>query len=133
LALFSGHHEMQSLLDDPGRSGWALAGIALLRLVTLLACLATGWFGGEIFPAAVLGMAAAMAVAAPFGADAVTICGLAGMAASGAVVLKRPIAAFLLFLIFVPSGYVVVVALAVAVAGAFLRADEPAADAGQGH
>jgi H+/Cl- antiporter ClcA len=58
---------MVALLDAPECSSWALAGIALLRRVTLLACLATGWFGGEIFPAAVLGMAAARAVAAPFG------------------------------------------------------------------
>jgi H+/Cl- antiporter ClcA len=128
LALFSGHHEMQDLLDDPGRSGWALAGIAVLRLVTLLACLATGWFGGEIFPASALGMAAAMAVASPLGADAVTVAGVAGMAAAGAVVLRRPIAAFLLFLVFVPPGYVVVVALAAAVAGGLLSTHVPAAE-----
>jgi len=101
--------------------------------VTLLACLATGWFGGEIFPASALGMAAAMAVASPFGTDAVTICGLAGMAAAGAVVLGRPIAAFLVFLVFVPPGYVVVVALAAAVAGGFLRTQDSVTGTGPAH
>lgn len=126
LTLFSGHHEIQELLDGVGeRTGWVLVGLAALKALATLACLGTGWFGGEIFPAAMIGTTLGLAVAEVSGTDAVAACAGAGMVAACAVMLRRPVAALLMFLFFLPPGALVAAALGAGVGAAVLAATEP--------
>jgi H+/Cl- antiporter ClcA len=124
LVLFSGHHQMQSLLDGEVSGSLGLIALAVARLVALLACLATGWFGGEIFPAAMVGMAAAMGVGMLVGTDASVVLGVAGMVGAGVAVLRRPVAGFLLFVVVLPASYAGAVALAAVVAAVLCRTVE---------
>ena len=131
LVLFSGHHEIQELLDDTATLGAAaLLGIAALKLVATVGVLATGWAGGEIFPAAMIGSALGLAVAAVSGTDAVGGCLAAGLIAASAATMRKPVAALLVLLVFLPTGTFVAGALGAAVAAAALRAthDEPSDD-----
>ncbi|MGB0100103.1 MAG: chloride channel protein, partial [Nocardioides sp.] len=64
LSLFSGEHQGQALIDSAGDvTALTLTVLVAAKLVATLACLGTGWFGGQIFPAVFTGMAAAMALA----------------------------------------------------------------------
>lgn len=123
LALFSGHAEMQQLFDELGeRSAAVLLGIAAVKVVAVLACLATGWFGGEVFPAAMVGTTLALAVAEVGGTEGTAAVAAAGMVAAAAVALHRPVAALLLFVFFIPAGTLVAAALGAAVGAAVLSA-----------
>jgi H+/Cl- antiporter ClcA len=125
--LFSGHVQMQLLLDG-GASGWQSLGLAALRAVALLACLATGWFGGEVFPVSAVGMAVAMGLVTPFGTDATLIAGVAAMTAAAAVAIRRPLAAFLIYAALLPTSVLALVGLAVAVAAGVLSAGQASKD-----
>ncbi len=127
LALFSGHHQIQELFDSTGeRTALVLVGLALLKLLAVVACLATGWYGGEIFPAAMVGTTLGLAVAEVTGTDAVAAVAVAGLVGSAAVALHRPIAALLVFVFFIPTGTLVAAALGAAVGAGVLRATTPA-------
>ncbi|MCJ8191398.1 chloride channel protein [Sphingomicrobium aestuariivivum] len=116
LALFSGHEGIQHVYNEVATIGaWALVGLALVKAVALVACLATGWFGGQIFPAAMVGTTLGLAVAALFGGDAVAGAAAAGLVAASAVLMQRPVAALLVFLFFLPGGTLVASALGAAV------------------
>ncbi len=104
LTLFSGEHQGQDLLDTlEERTFLALLALVILKLVATLACLATGWFGGQIFPAIFAGMAAGLLVSVVFAAAPVTAVFAAGAGAAGAVVLRRPLAVTLFLLFFFPA------------------------------
>jgi H+/Cl- antiporter ClcA len=75
-----------------------------LKLVATLACLSTGWFGGQIFPSVFVGMAAALALAEVWTAVPVGAAAAAGGAAAASAVLRRPLATVLILLLFFPFG-----------------------------
>lgn len=103
LTLFSGEHQAQELVDTIAeRSAWGLLALAALKILATLACLTTGWFGGHIFPAVFVGMAAALIVVAVFPDAPVTPLAAAGAGAAGVAVLRRPVAMILLLLLFFP-------------------------------
>ncbi|CUR56151.1 membrane hypothetical protein [metagenome] len=104
LTLFSGEHQGQDLLDSlEERTALALLALVALKLVATLACMATGWFGGQIFPAIFAGMAAGLMVSAVFSSAPVTAVFAAGAGAAGAAVLRRPLAVTLFLLFFFPA------------------------------
>jgi H+/Cl- antiporter ClcA len=139
LALFSGQHEGQQLLDQAAqRTAWSLLGLVALKLVATLACLTTGWFGGQIFPAVFAGMAAALIVVALFPSAPVGPVAAAGAGAAATAVLRRPLASVLMMLFFFPPTAVLaltagagVAMLAVQLLGD--RAPEPAPLSPGGH
>ncbi|MCB0908478.1 MAG: chloride channel protein [Nocardioidaceae bacterium] len=127
-SLFSGHDQMQLLLD--GRAaGWEAFALAVLRAVALVACLSTGWFGGEVFPVSAVGMAVAVGLATPFGSQATMVAGVAAMVAAGAGAIRRPLAAFLIYAALLPTAVLPLVGLAVAVAAGVLSAGRASGDA----
>jgi H+/Cl- antiporter ClcA len=133
LGLFSGEHQGQDLIDSAGeQAATALLVLVAVKLVATLACLGTGWFGGQIFPAVFAGMAAAMVLAEAWSAVPLGAVVAAGGAASASAVLRRPLAVVLILLFFFPLGAVLplavgagVGALAVALLGD--RAPRPTA------
>lgn len=131
LALRSGHHETQALLDGVGERGaLALLGIAAVRSVALLACLSSGWFGGEIFPAAMVGVTVGLVVADLAGTHAVAACAAAGLVAASATMMQRPVAALLVMVFFLPAGTLVPAAVGAALAAGVLAWLRPAATGG---
>lgn len=105
LSLFSGEHEGQELIDSAGDlAASAFLGLVVLKLVATLACLSTGWFGGQIFPSVFMGMAAALALAEVWSAVPVGAAVAAGGAAAASAVLRRPLATVLILLLFFPLG-----------------------------
>jgi H+/Cl- antiporter ClcA len=105
LSLFSGEHQGQELIDSAGdQAATVFLGLAALKLAATLACLSTGWFGGQIFPSVFMGMAAALALAEAWSAIPVGAAAAAGGAAAAAAVLRRPLAVVLILLFFFPFG-----------------------------
>lgn len=102
LVLFSGHHEIQQILDSPIGIGNLLVVVALKTLV-LIACLAGGWYGGQIFPLAFIGAGAALVVAELVNSSATLGLVAAGFVAASAVGIKRPAFALLIGFILFPS------------------------------
>ena len=112
LTLFSGEHQGQVLID----SAWQKAAsafllIAVVKVVATLACLGTGWFGGQIFPSVFLGMATALAVQALWDSASVGAVVAAGAGAAASAVLRRPLATVLILLFFFPVGAVLPLAV----------------------
>ena len=87
----------------------------MLKLVATLACLSTGWFGGQIFPAVFVGMAAALVVATAFDAVPSGPAVAAGAGAAAVVVLRRPLASVLILLFFFPLDSVLALTVGAAV------------------
>lgn len=139
LALFSGQHEGQQLLDEAAeRTAWGLLALVALKLVATLACLTTGWFGGQIFPAVFAGMAAALTVVALFPSAPVGPVAAAGAGAAATAVLRRPLASVLMMLFFFPPTAVLALTLGAGVATLAVqllgdRAPEPAPLSPGGH
>ena len=118
LVLFSGHHEIQEILDSPIGIGNLLVVVALKTLV-LIACLAGGWYGGQIFPLAFIGAGTALVVAELVNSSATLGLVAAGFVAASAVGIRRPALALLLgFVLFpattwIPMLFATVIAVAV--------------------
>ena len=105
LALFSGEHQGQDLIDSAGtRAATAFLVLAAVKVVATVACLGTGWFGGQIFPAVFAGMAAAMVLTEAWSAVPLGAAVAAGGAAAASAVLRRPLAVVLILLFFFPLG-----------------------------
>jgi H+/Cl- antiporter ClcA len=102
LVLFSGHHEIQEILDSPIGVGNLLVVVALKTLV-LIACLAGGWYGGQIFPLAFIGAGTALLVAELVNSSATLGLVAAGFVAASAVGIKRPAFALLIGFILFPA------------------------------
>ncbi|WP_141015333.1 chloride channel protein [Nocardioides sambongensis] len=106
LALFSGSHGSEDLIADVAQySAWALLGLAGLKLLATVACMSTGWFGGQIFPAVFMGLAVGLAVAAAFPGAPMAPAAAAGTAAAGTAVLRRPLAVVLILLFYFPADH----------------------------
>jgi H+/Cl- antiporter ClcA len=102
LVLFSGHHEIQEILDSPIGIGNLLVVVALKTLV-LIACLAGGWYGGQIFPLAFIGAGTALVVAELVNSSATLGLVAAGFVAASAVGIRRPALALLLGFVLFPA------------------------------
>lgn len=117
LTLFSGQHQTDELLGELAEHGaWALIALALLKLVATLACLATGWFGGQIFPAIFAGLAIALALTPAFPDAPVGVVVAAGAGAATTAVLRRPLASVLLLLFYFPPELLIAMVVGSAVA-----------------
>nr|WP_258562847.1 chloride channel protein [Nocardioides sp. MAH-18] len=117
LSLFSGEHQGQELIDSAGdQAPTAFLLLAVVKLVATLACLGTGWFGGQIFPTVFVGMAAAMVLTEAWSAVPLGAAVAAGGAAAATAVLRRPLAVVLILLFFFPFGAVLPLAVGAAVA-----------------
>ena len=136
LSLFSGEHQGQDLIDSAGsQAATAFLVLAAVKVVATVACLGTGWFGGQIFPAVFAGMAASMVLTEAWSAVPLGAAVAAGGAAAASAVLRRPLAVVLILLFFFPIGALLplavgagVGALAVALLGD--RAPRPSGLAG---
>lgn len=100
LTLFSGEHELGQVLTNGAQIGvFMLILLALVKLVTLSICLATGFPGGFVFPlffsAGALGYAIHLLL--PFISLPVCIVGM--LAGIGGGVMRMPFAAILLLLV----------------------------------
>jgi chloride channel protein, CIC family len=105
LSLFSGEHQGQELIDSAGEhAATAFLLLAAVKVVATVACLGSGWFGGQIFPAVFIGMAAAMALAEAWSAVPLGAAVSAGGAAAATAVLRRPLAVVAILLFFFPFG-----------------------------
>jgi H+/Cl- antiporter ClcA len=105
LALFSGEHEAHELVARIGE--WtvpALLGLLVAKIVATLASLATGFFGGPIFPAAFVGMTAGLVVATLLPGAPPGVLFAAGAGAGTTILIRRPLAATLILLLFFPLG-----------------------------
>jgi H+/Cl- antiporter ClcA len=103
LVLFSGEHEGQDLID--GLATWtvgALLVLVALKVVATAASMATGYFGGQIFPGSFVGMATAALVVAVLPDAPGGVLVAAGAAAGTTVLLRRPLASALIMLFFFP-------------------------------
>lgn len=117
LSLFSGEHQGQELIDSAGeQAASAFLLLAVVKVVATVACLGTGWFGGQIFPAVFMGMAAAMALAEAWSAVPLGAAVAAGGAAAATAVLRRPLAVVLILLFFFPFGALLPLAVGAGVA-----------------
>jgi chloride channel protein, CIC family len=136
LVLFSGEHEGQDLIDGLGT--WTVGTLlvmAALKIVVTVASLATGFFGGQIFPGAFLGMAVGALVIALFPV-APTAAVAAGAGAGTTVLLRRPLASALILLFFFPVSSAVPLLLGAGVGAAVvsvLKDRLPAATPVGGH
>jgi H+/Cl- antiporter ClcA len=102
LVLFSGHHEIQEILDSPIGIGNLFVVVALKTLV-LIACLAGGWYGGQIFPLAFIGAGTALVVAELVNSSTTLGLVAAGFVAASAVGIRRPALALLLGFVLFPA------------------------------
>lgn len=137
LSLFSGEHQGQDLIDAAGtQAATAFLLLAAVKVVATVACLGTGWFGGQIFPAVFAGMTASMVLTEAWSAVPLGAAVAAGGAAAASAVLRRPLAVVLILLFFFPLGALLplvvgagVGSLAVAMLGD--RAPQPSGLAGE--
>ncbi|MEZ5093895.1 chloride channel protein [Nocardioides sp.] len=117
LTLFSGQHQEQQLIDD--LADYTAVGLLLLvalKLVATLACLSTGWFGGQIFPAIFAGSTMALVLTAVAATAPVGAVAAAGAAAATAAILRRPLASVLLLLFYFPGDALAALTVGAAVA-----------------
>lgn len=103
LVLFSGEHEAETLIDTLGTWAFtALLGLLALKILATVACMATGFFGGQIFPGAFVGMAGGLLLLAVLPAAPGPAVLAAGAGAGTTVLLRRPVASALIMLLFFP-------------------------------
>ena len=115
LLLFSGHHEIQDMLDR-NFGGFQLLLLAFLKLFVVVVCLAGGWYGGQIFPLAFIGSALGLAINEFTQSSAPLTFAAAGFVAASAVGLKRPVIALLLGIMLFPKETWIPMLLATAIA-----------------
>ena len=102
LLLFSGHHEIQDMLDR-NFGGFQLLLLALLKLFVVVVCLAGGWYGGQIFPLAFVGSALGLAINAFTQSGTPLTFAAAGFVAASAVGIRKPALALLLGILLFPK------------------------------
>lgn len=99
---FSGHHELEQMLEWAQQSGMGpLLALALLKSLALSLCLAAGWRGGAVFPLLFAGAAAGASVLWVMPSVPVTVALVSGMAAAMTCGMGKPIAAMLVALLLI--------------------------------
>ena len=119
LVLFSGHHEIQHLLDSPIPVSELLVAVGL-KVLVLIACLAGGWCGGQIFPLAFIGAGTALMIGELVNSTAVLGLVAAGFVAASAAGIKRPAFALLIGFILFPTSTGIPMLLATVIAVAVI-------------
>jgi len=125
IILFSGHHETQSLLDG-SHSTMALVGLAFLKVIVVVACLAGGWYGGQIFPIAFVGAAIALAFGQLVHSPSTLALTAAGYVAANVVTLRKPLLVVIIFIFFFPPTAWLAMVIAAGIAVAFTSDEAPA-------
>ena len=120
LVLFSGHHEIQELLDNPHKRSFLIA-VMLLKIVVLIACLAGGWFGGQIFPMSFIGVCIALACDSLFGYSNTLAFAGVGFVSAVTVALRKPILSIVLGFLFFPASTWLALLIGTGVALAVVR------------
>jgi H+/Cl- antiporter ClcA len=120
LILFSGHHEIQELLNG-SQSISQLTGITALKVLVLVVCLAGGWYGGQIFPLAFIGASSALVIAELVGSSATLSLVAAGFVAASAVGIRRPLLALILGFVLFPQTTYLAMLLAAAISISMLN------------
>jgi H+/Cl- antiporter ClcA len=120
LILFSGHHEIQKLLDGSESVGQLIA-ITALKILVLVVCLAGGWYGGQIFPLAFIGAGTALVVVELVGSSATLSLVAAGFVAASAVGIRRPLLALILGFVLFPQTTWLAMLLAAAISISMLN------------
>jgi len=120
LVLFSGHHEIQELLNG-SESVAQLIVIIALKMLVLIVCLAGGWYGGQIFPLAFIGASSALVVAELVGSSATLSLVAAGFVAASAVGIRRPLLALILGFVLFPQTTYLAMLLAAAISISMLN------------
>ena len=99
---FSGHHEVQAMLEWGQFAGLgALLALGALKMLALALCLASGWRGGAAFPLLFAGAAAGGAALWLFPGTPATVALVSGMAAAITVGRGKPIAGMLIALLLI--------------------------------
>lgn len=120
---FSGHGEFGEVVAYAGESAWwALAALAVLKLLATGVCVSSGWLGGEFFPLMFAGAAAGSVALALVPGLPVTAAMTAGIGAATAVGLRKPLAALLISALLLGGLAVGPLLVGTAVAVAMLRA-----------
>ena len=91
LSLFSGEHELEVILAAPP-DPWMLVALAVVKLVTLSICLATGFPGGFLFPLFFAAGAVGLAVNDLLPVIPLAIAVPCMIAAAGGAVMRMPFA-----------------------------------------
>ncbi len=100
--LFSGHENLGWLLQSIAINGtWFFVGLVLAKIAATAICLTTGWKGGRFLPVLMMGAAAGLAVSTITPVSAMFAMAI-GMAACLSFVLKKPLIAGLLVVLFFP-------------------------------
>mgnify|MGYP000008641542 CR=1 FL=1 len=120
LILFSGHHEIQELLNGSQPIS-QLIGITALKVLVLVVCLAGGWYGGQIFPLAFIGASSALVIAELVGSSATLSLVAAGFVAASAVGIRRPLLALILGFVLFPQTTYLAMLLAAAISISMLN------------
>ena len=120
IVLFSGHHEIQQLLDgNYSSTDFLVAG--LLKILVLAVCLAGGWFGGEIFPLAFIGSSIALALSALVSSNQPLTFAAVGFVTAVTVGIRKPLVSFILAILLFPEFTWLPMLLATGIAVAFIR------------
>lgn len=99
---FSGHHELEALMEWGQHSGFAaLLMIAALKVLALALCLAAGWRGGAVFPLIFAGAAAGGASLWLLPDLPPSVALVAGIGAAMTVGMGKPIAAMLIAILLI--------------------------------
>lgn len=128
---FSGHHEIEDLLGLlPAGDAAPLLLLGAAKILALALCLAAGWRGGEFFPLIFIGAAVGAGTGLLLGSDPGPAMA-AGLAAAVVAGWGKPLAAFLVIILFVTGAPVLALLAGVGVgwaAIALLPLPQPAAD-----
>lgn len=123
LLRFSGHEEFVDVVELADESAWfALAALALAKLLATAICVSSGWLGGEFFPLMFAGAAAGAATLALVPGLEVTAAMASGVGAATAIGLRKPLAALLISALLLGGLGLAPLMIGVAVAVAALRA-----------
>ncbi len=100
LVRFSGHHEIEHALAHGvhGDVGF-LAVLVIAKILAMAICLASGWRGGEFFPAVFIGFAVAYATNLIFPDIPLTVAIMGAIGSTVVVCMGKPVAALLILLL----------------------------------
>ena len=98
---FSGHHELAELTDWFASSGpWSMLALAVLKVMALCLCQASGWLGGAIFPMLMAGGCAGLASLGLWPDIPAAVALGAGMSAAASVGIGKPALVVLIVVFF---------------------------------
>ncbi|MDO4250167.1 MAG: chloride channel protein [Moraxella sp.] len=100
LVRFSGHHEIEHALAHGvhGDVGFFVV-LIIAKLVAMAVCLASGWRGGEFFPAVFVGFAVAYMITLVLPSVPLTVAIMGAVGSTVVVCMGKPVAAILILLL----------------------------------